>query len=179
MAGYVAGGHFLCLYNTVVVYEIVAEKCVERGVTGVTAASILGLRHPGIIAAAAAGGSLEICKYLVDLGAKLDDETSAQAAKEGHIHILEWLATQFCDTSRVVSTAATNGQLGVIQWAMKNIFFCGPGPIEAPTNAAASGHLECLKWMIEHGVKWRKRECFDDATRYEGSFPFPSLLSLC
>ena len=171
------GGHLTCLKNLVVGYEHVAEKCVERGVTGVTAASLLGLRHPYIMAAAAAGGSLEICKYLVDLGAKLDDETSAQAAKEGHIHILEWALAQGCDMNSVALNAAIHGQLAVLQWAVGTQGLLVTA--KAPAQAAEMGHLECLQWMIEHGVRWIKKDCFDDATRYEGSFPFSSLLSLC
>ena len=165
------------VYESVVGYEHVAEECEKRGMTGVTAASLLGLRHPETMAHAAAGGSLDICKYLVDLGAKLDDETSAQAAKEGHIHILEWLATQFCDMSRVAVNAAMHGQLAVLQWAVRTQDL--PVTAAAPAVAAEMGHLECLQWMIEHGVEWIKKDCFDDATRYEGSFLFSSLLSLC
>ena len=79
--------------------------------------------------AAAAGGHLEILKWLRSVGYPWDEKAMAtgssaiysQAAGGGHLEILKWLRSEGCPwDERACVRAALGGHLDVLWWAIDN-----------------------------------------------------------
>ena len=130
-----------------------------------------------VVNSAAEGGQLELFQWLLDSGFKhstslyflachngqleiikcarkrgLEWDTSylpSDAARAGHLHVLQWLLANGCEWNiYVMSDAASNGHLDVMKWAHEL-----GAPISSLTwlNAAQHGHLHVLKWAQEKG----------------------------
>ena len=74
---------------------------------------------------AAAGGHLEILKWLKSEGFPWDERACKRAAQHGHFEILKWLRSEGC-----------------------------PWDASACSRAAAGGHLEVLRWLRSEGCPW-------------------------
>ena len=79
------------------------------------------------------------------------------AAKNGQLHILQWLrANDFPWNARTCEEAAKGGHLNVLQWLKDNDCPWHAGTCEA---AAASGHLEIVQWLRANGCPWNTWTC--------------------
>ena len=111
---------------------------------------------------AAAGGHLELLKYLREKGCGWSKNTFICAARGAHLHVLKWLRECECplDIDRMSYPAARSGDLETLQWVHDN--GC---PLNERMCAAAAkgGHLEILKWLRENGCPWDKNTCREAA----------------
>eukprot|EP01041_Mallomonas_annulata_P009823 gene9823-20430_t len=85
------------------------------------------------------------------------------AAKNGHIEILEWLRLQDspCPLDvRTCSEASIGGQLGVLKW-LRAQNPPSPWSEKACTEAASKGHLDILKWLRlqDPPCRWSEDTC--------------------
>lgn len=80
------------------------------------------------------------------------------AAKNGHVHILEWarehswgpnfFAQVIAEVDEVLTDVAGNGHLSILEWASNN--GCSPS-IEVLAVAASKGHKRILQWARNNG----------------------------
>jgi len=78
-----------------------------------------------------------------------DESTCAEAAKGGHLEVLQWARANGCPWDwRTCMYAAQNGHLEVLQWARAN--GC-PWDETTCLYAAGNGHLEVLQWVHANG----------------------------
>jgi hypothetical protein len=106
--------------------------------------------------AAIVNGHLDILKWSFAHGCPMDFDTAlSDAARNGHIHILDWLwenFRSFCSTSLVFFNAAEKGHLEALRWAKRH--FCSWDQLVL-RRAAFFGHLDALKWMKRNGIAWK------------------------
>lgn len=129
-----------------------------------------------------ADGSLELLKWSHEMGFYMNRTAcSFVAARNGHLHLLEWLETE-TDSNwwrrGVIAEAARGGHLNVLEWL--NVRDCGADEwtcvsaargghihvlerlkelgclltIFCCSAAARGGHLETLKWLRDNGCRW-------------------------
>jgi hypothetical protein len=101
---------------------------------------------------------------------EIDDEYSAigvdvcqEAARNGHVHVLEWvLANGGTWDDQAWSSAAFGGQLATLEWLLAKSTSSTP-PLGLDdhmcTSAAQSGSLDVLKWLRQHGCPWGHSVC--------------------
>jgi hypothetical protein len=83
------------------------------------------------------------------------------AARAGHIHILEWLASSGCRFDRyIIPLAAQGGHLEVVKWLHARGH---PFSEVACWMAAGGGHLAVLRWLRANGCPWDKSTCLHAA----------------
>tara|TARA_X000000368_G_scaffold304521_1_gene242859 strand:- start:325 stop:1011 length:687 start_codon:yes stop_codon:yes gene_type:complete len=75
------------------------------------------------------------------------------AAKHGHVHVLEWLGrtAHAHPTSSTAKVAATNGHLECLKWAVEHGCDLPEHILSVCACAAAHGHTDVLVWMVERG----------------------------
>jgi len=124
----------------------VAALGVPSPCTGIEQAEVIG------VAAAGEGslGTLQWLRGLVDLSKFRLGAVYREAARAGHVHVLQWVRTELAlpwDGS-VCANAASAGQLHVLQWLREH--GC---PWDKMTTAWAelNGHVTVTKWALEHG----------------------------
>lgn len=80
-----------------------------------------------------------------------DSWVACAAAKNGHLHILQWAKERGCRMdSYVVSQAVKGGQIEVVKW-LREEAKCHVEVVEG------GGHLAMLKWLREQGCPWTER----------------------
>ncbi len=79
-------------------------------------------------------------------GCPWDEETCANAARGGHLELLQWARVTGCpwNGQTCLGNAARGGHLEVLQWLKSK--GC-PWDRAAGSYAARGGHLEVLKWL--------------------------------
>jgi hypothetical protein len=79
--------------------------------------------------------------------------SSEAAAAGGHLEVYKWLYAHGCDMSQDTCTnAAGGGHLDVLKWAHEDIdCFWSAYALAA---AAEGGHLEALKYCVYNGCEW-------------------------
>ena len=71
-------------------------------------------------------GRVDVLRWLtLDPSYEMDRRWSYHAARNGHVHVLEWLLDEGCSLAE-----------------------------DAASGAAEGGHLEALKWLVNHGCPW-------------------------
>ena len=117
---------------------------------------------------AALNGYLELLKWSISIGNYPDSDTSEQAARGGHIHVLQWMLdnadTLYQCMIRSLTViplsvgifAARGGHLKTLEWLQDNNLFCQE---HLCTAAAQYGHLELLKWLRLHECPWDGGTC--------------------
>lgn len=119
----------------------------------------------GLITSAARGGQLDVIKWLHrEKGADWQKEAVRQAAKNGHVHVLEWLR-YFARPPLMISVAddpwmnpglgfeqaAQEGQLAVLKWAKQNMAWWGQHGEDGQHldyYAGLGGHVHILQWLL-------------------------------
>jgi hypothetical protein len=110
-----------------------------------------------ICAQAAKAGHLEILQWARANGCPWNEETCAGAARCGHLEVLQWARANGCPWDEdTYADAAFGGHLEVLQWARAN--GC-PWDKETCAGAASGGHLEVLQWARANGCPWDKETC--------------------
>lgn len=109
-------------------------------------------------------GRLDMFIWLYENGCKLNEVTSIDAARYGHINILEWLRdndTENLKTENTTGAAAEGGHLDVLIWLLENGW-----PWDGDVFAAAmeTGQIEIVKWAHENGCPMDWRMCQEAET---------------
>lgn len=120
-------------------------------------------------------GYLEVVKWLYAKNPRhMIKEAHKYAAIGGHIHIIEWLKERGFMWYRVelCILSVDYGHFEMLKWAFSNGCHCDYCVYEA---AAAGGHLEILKWLMEKcgpltifGIL----SCLDAALMYPSTFEY-------
>ena len=102
---------------------------------------------------AARGGKLDVLNAIHSEGHEITGlHLCHEAAKEGHLEILQWLRSIGCNwNSNTCSAAALNGHLEVLKWARANGCNWNSGTC---SHAAAGGHFEVLQWAQDNGCDY-------------------------
>eukprot|EP00611_Tribonema_gayanum_P006519 TRINITY_DN1578_c2_g1_i4.p1 TRINITY_DN1578_c2_g1~~TRINITY_DN1578_c2_g1_i4.p1 ORF type:complete len:319 (-),score=42.39 TRINITY_DN1578_c2_g1_i4:14-889(-) len=104
---------------------------------------------------AARRGHLRLLQWLRQKGCPWGDDTCSSAAEGGHLELLQWTRANGCPwTAWTCAAAASGGHLGVLQWARAN--GC-PWDSDTCSLAAAKGHLHVLQWARGQGCRWDTR----------------------
>ena len=78
--------------------------------------------------------------------------TCAEAARGGHLEVLQWVRAQGCPWDEgTCCEASKGGHLEVLQWAREQ--GC-PWDEDTCWGAFEGGHLEVLQWAQEQGCPW-------------------------
>ncbi|GBF93561.1 hypothetical protein Rsub_06281 [Raphidocelis subcapitata] len=114
-------------------------------------------------AAAAAGDQLEALQCARALGCGWGSNVCGQAARSGHLAVLQWLRAQQppCHWDSVTCTdAAGDGHLAVLQWLRAQQPPC-PWSDLTCREAAQGGHLAVLQWARaqQPPCPWNKETC--------------------
>ena len=95
------------------------------------------------------------CMFALRRAVPWDEKTCKEAAKGGHLEVLQWARANGCPWNKWTCVeAALDGHLEVLKWARVN--GC-PWNSYTCANAAYGGHLEVLKWARENGCPWDGR----------------------
>ena len=83
-------------------------------------------------------------------GAPWDAGTTAEAAGAGDLDLLRWCRERGCDwDEEAPSSAAANGHLHVLRYCREA--GCPIDELEAVHRAQEEGHLDVVRWVVEHG----------------------------
>ncbi len=111
-----------------------------------------------ILVTAAAGGHLQILRWLFDADlVDLDEDTAGviydTAAVHGRLVVMQWLQRHGFPPSQYIicEQAAAGGHLECLRWALAQGAALSP---EVLVCAAQSGHLPLLQWVCAQGVPW-------------------------
>jgi|SRR5579872_2941620 len=97
-------------------------------------------------------GHLEILKWIISEGCKVNNDIMECAVQYGQLEILEWVRSLGCNMDVwVCSYAAMYGQLEVLKWARSHGFSWN---MLVAHGAAQNDHLELLKWARDNGCEW-------------------------
>ena len=104
------------------------------------------------IFSAAYSGNLDLVKYLVGKGGKVDTQDVSAAAHSGNIELVKYLIKKggkFAESS--VSSAATNGKLAMIKYLVEeeNVKIND----SAIANATQNGHFDVIKYLLGDEVR--------------------------
>ena len=81
----------------------------------------------------------------------------AEAAKRGHLEMLQWARTNGCPWNKMTCAwGARGGHFEMLQWAHAN--GC-PWDEWTCAYAAKGGHLEVLQWLRANGCPWNMWTC--------------------
>ena len=126
------------------------------------------------VADAAGRGQLEAIKEMRRSKARGTDESSRarwsveaveQAAKGGHLEVVQWLRQNGCPwSSRTCYRVAERGHLDILKWARSQGPPC-PWDLWTCTWAAKEGHLDVLKWARSQDppCPWDRDNCREKA----------------
>jgi hypothetical protein len=103
-------------------------------------------------ASAAAGGNLEVLKYLHDNGCPWDRKTIMSAAEYGKLECIKYAHTNGVEWNEYAChKAAKGGHLETLKYLHDN--GC-PWDAKTCSQAAEGGHLEVIKYLHENGCPW-------------------------
>ena len=110
-----------------------------------------------ICAEAAKRGHLEMLQWARANGCPWHEGTCWQAALAGRLEVLQWARANGCPWNEAACAhAALGGHLEVLQWARTN--GC-PWDDWTCTRAAEGGYLEVLQWARANGCPWNALTC--------------------
>jgi hypothetical protein len=120
------------------------------------------LLHLSMIDHCAEMGYLSLIPWAFSHGCGWGTSTYRNAAKCGHVHVLEWLLENHCPRSGecVSEVGAFFGHSNVVQWAWTNRL---KWSAETCMEAAVSGHFKILEWARAHLCPWDERTCSEAA----------------
>ncbi len=97
--------------------------------------------------------SISRLQWARENGCPWDQMVVRTAAEQGHLEVVKWAVSQKCPLAEwwTCAWAARGGQLGVLKWLRDN--GCRWDNWTC-TLAARGGHLELLKWARENGCPW-------------------------
>ena len=99
---------------------------------------------------AAASGQRAALEWARAHGAPWDASTTAEAAGAGDLALLRWCRERGCDwDEEAPSSAAANGHLHVLRYCREA--GCPIDELEAVHRAQEEGHLDVVRWVVEHG----------------------------
>ena len=76
------------------------------------------------------------------------------AARGGHIEILQWLVKRdIFNKNNICTSAAKTGQIHVIEWARSNVLNCKWNS-ETCNAAAKGGHINTIIWLMSNGCNF-------------------------
>lgn len=81
-------------------------------------------------------------------GVILSPQVGERAARNGHLHVLEWLRANGNSLSFVPNGAASGGHLKILDWTRVHSI---PFNASICIDAANQGQLDALKWLKKHG----------------------------
>lgn len=140
-----------------------------------------------ICAAAAKGGQLETLKWLIDHGFAICNLSGTNAARYGHLDVIQWLHTIKLLHHRICNDAARYGHLEILIWLHDQGYIWNeqtcvnsamggqtailkflrendcPWSVNVCSGAAICGKLETLKWAHENGCPWNEDSCSNAA----------------
>ena len=83
--------------------------------------ALIPINHPGLCAAAAAGGQMSTLVWLRENGYQWDAKTTQNAATIGHFEMLKWVRQNGCPwDARTFDAAFNSGRLDIVQWLREN-----------------------------------------------------------
>ena len=105
---------------------------------------------------AARKGHLHILQWLRAHNCKWDEWTCNRAVLHGHFHILQWAHDNGCPwwKDEMCCRVVDSGNLNILKWL--RIKGC-PWNEDVCSNAAWFGNLTILKWAHENGCPWNRR----------------------
>lgn len=80
-------------------------------------------------------------------GSPLAETIFSTAATNGNLEVLQWLHKMKCPNYGVCAIAARNGHIECLKWLIEHNY---PYDVTICANAAREGHLDCLKYIKEH-----------------------------
>jgi hypothetical protein len=107
--------------------------------------------------AAAEHGQLSCLKFAHENGCHLSEALYVSAAKGGSLECLKYCRDQSDTTVRqelLVNVAASRGHLHILEFLHNDRVRL---TTNAAVEAAACGQLDCLRFLIEHGVGWHQQ----------------------
>jgi hypothetical protein len=116
-------------------------------------------------AGAAEAGHLTLLQHLINEGCKWDGESLIQdAASSGSMELVEWLRVEQHITlnADALTAAAGAGQIGMCEYLLRE--GCELN-FEACSRAAAGGHTDTLRWLLEQECPWSVHEVCMSAAR--------------
>jgi len=116
------------------------------------------LQDPGVCAAAAGGGHLELLKQLRACGFPWNSDTCAEAIEGGHLAVLQYARAEHCPWSSVAlnQAAARPDSIDMMRWMCENGCMLNP---EACASAAYNGLLDNLQFLRSVPVDWDYGVC--------------------
>ena len=118
-----------------------------------------------ICAEAAKRGHLEMLQWARANGCPWHEGTCWQAALAGRLEVLQWARANGCPWNEVACAhAALGGHLEVLQWARAN--GC-PWDEKTCAMAARKGHLQVLQWARANGCPWCEKTCEYAARKWQ------------
>ncbi len=127
------------------------------------------------MSAAAQDGDVAVMSELKALGARLTVEAAMGAARQGNLHVLQWMAgpeagpegeaALLVARARLTHYAAESGSIEVVRWARERGSPWAEGTF---TKAASSGNVALLEMLVAEGCPMQVRP---DKASYLGSAP--------
>ncbi|EFJ41893.1 hypothetical protein VOLCADRAFT_98135 [Volvox carteri f. nagariensis] len=148
-----SGIHVMRNMNLKERYRILALLCRNSSLTNLRIAIAASGCIPvaELFDAAAAGGSLDICQWLDEMGYPTDKETAVKAAAQaGHLPVVRWLLRYSPDLSNAAWTAAARaGRQSTCEALLAATDVVGPLPVEALFASARNGHVGLTEWFLK------------------------------
>lgn len=104
---------------------------------------------PMVAEIAALYGQLHVLKWHPPLSNNM--KVYINAAKGGHVHVLEWLTPEPEWFSTIAAVAAYNGRIMVLAWLQKQDYAF---TTVTCAEAAAGGQLGIIQWLFVQGYPW-------------------------
>lgn len=102
-------------------------------------------------ATAASRNQLYVIKWLRTRQVTWDDSTAFQAAKHGHLELLEWCIDNGCEAGTACGGALTGGRMDALKLARaKGVKYW---ILDTPTICAEIGAYDLMKYVIADGVR--------------------------
>ena len=110
--------------------------------------AILAPSSSRTVAKAAGGNHLALVQWLWGRGFEQDPRLCKKAAAAGHIDILEWTSDNGLSWNKAPEYAARNGQIHVLEWLYEREPL---SPSRLSKCAAIAGQVEVLRWLLQDG----------------------------
>jgi len=109
-----------------------------------------------ICAEAAAKGDLDRLKdYILNKGYECGRTASENAARHGHLDVIQWVRANGCPWNGIVYVNAGD-RLDTAEWARRN---GRPWDASVCARVAASGDMRLLEWLWKNGCPWDADTC--------------------
>jgi len=118
-----------------------------------------------VIEQLAAMGDLKLLEYFFHPDMNTTETLISNAATNGQINILEWAIKHQFPYQTLCDSAAQTGQLEVLEWAKENC--CISWSDQTCLNTIKGGHLECLQWLRENGCPFDRHKVWFTASYHK------------